>query len=226
MVRSTKFGFLVLLCAWGLVSCGDEEPETVTGSSAEESGWTVAPSALFHPDGEAAAHIFDRNTFQRVQAADLAPDRRYILGAVKPTGKIYWQEDFDPSAEQLYLPLWTAPPAPRNAASKALASTLRGDFDGSGKVDQTDVIFLFAWLAAQIEFPSTQIEAGDIDDDGDTDWMDLAILGAYAYADPRPRSNPHGIGEPLQQPLIGRLEPIRPQWTGRNRACGIVSPSS
>ena len=51
------------------------------------------------------------------------------------------------------------------------------------------------------------MEAGDIDDDGDIDWQDLALLGAYAYADPRPRTNPHGIGNPLAEPLSARIVP-------------------
>ena len=148
--------------------------------------------------------VFDRSTFRKVNVFELSPRGLYILGLVTASGKIFWEEAFDPGAKVLLLRPWRSPSTP---AAKPLASMLRGDFDGSGQVDETDVVFLFAWLAAQVEFPTTQMDAGDIDDNGKVDWMDLAYLGAYVYADPRPSANPHGIGEALSQPLTGRLEP-------------------
>ena len=101
--------------------------------------------------GGAQAYVFDRTTFQRMSVADLSPEGRYILG-VRRAGEVYWETNFDPEAERLWLVPWTPPKRP---ASKPATTVLRGDFDGSGRVDQTDVIFLFAWLAAQVEFPNT-----------------------------------------------------------------------
>ena len=57
------------------------------------------------------------------------------------------------------------PQAPR--AKPVAADDLRGAFDGSGRVDEIDVIFLFAWLAAPVELPGSRPELGDIDDDDD-----------------------------------------------------------
>ena len=119
-------------------------------------------------------------------------------------GRVYWETEFDPEAEQLWLTPWELPARP---SAKAVAAGLRGDVSADGRVDGADAIYLFAWLAGAIEFPSLEIDLGDIDDDGDTDWTDLALLGAYVYADPRPRQNPHGIGNPLSEPLSARIVP-------------------
>ena len=208
-MRGTRHGCVVLasICSWVLGGCGVDSPETITGPPEKESGWVISSAQLLHPDGlrgGGAAYVFERSTFQKVKPSEMSPDSLYILGLVHADGKVFWEEAFEPEGESLCLMPWTPPKGP---AAKPAAAVLRGDFDGSGRVDQTDVIFLFAWLAAQVEFPNTQMEAGDIDDDGDTDWQDLALLGAYTYADPRPRTNPHGIGQPLAEPLSARLEP-------------------
>ena len=34
---------------------------------------------------------------------------------------------------------------------------------------------------------------GDIDDDDDVDWLDLALLGAYVHTEKTPTENPYGI---------------------------------
>ena len=210
-MRGTRHRCVVLvsICTWVLGGCGVDPPETITGPAEKESGWVVSSEQLLHPDGlkgGGAAYFFEPSTFQRVEPSKMLPDSLYILGIAGPGGKVFWEEAFDPGVKQVRLIPWT-PAAVELPASKPASAVLRGDFDGSGRVDQTDVIFLFAWLAAQVEFPNTQMEAGDIDDDGDTDWQDLALLGAYAYADPRPRTNPHGIGDPLAEPLSVRIVP-------------------
>ena len=104
--------------------------------------------------------------------------------------------------------VWEVSPLPKAPRAKPVAAgDLRGDIDGSGRVDEIDVIFLFAWLAAQAELPGSRPELGDIDDDDDVDWLDLALLGAYVHTEETPTENPYGIGELIAQPLTGRLEP-------------------
>ena len=50
------------------------------------------------------------------------------------------------------------PKAPR--AKPVAAGDLRGDFDGWGGVDEIDVIFLCAWLAAPVELPGSRTRVG------------------------------------------------------------------
>ena len=204
-MRNAEYGCVVLavsvVFAMVLGGCDLSKPKTFTPPEEGESGWMVPLKELLrsgsYPAGGALVHVFDRSTFERVDVGDLSPEKgRYVLGAVRD-GTVYWEDNFDPEAERLWLMPWT--PAKRPAAKIATAG-LRGDVSADGRVDGSDAIFLFAWLAGAIQFPSFEEELGDIDDDGDTDWNDLALLGAYVFADPRPQTNPHGIGLSLAPP--------------------------
>ena len=87
--------------------------------------------------------------------------------------------------------VWEGSPLPKAPRAKPVAAgDLRGAFDGLGRVDEIDVIFLGAWLAAPVELRGSRPELGAIDDDdevrqtqmtpgvrGDENWVCGGVKG-------------------------------------------------
>ena len=75
-------------------------------------------------------------------------------------------------------------------------SPLLGDVDGDQTVDGDDALVLFAYLLNGTVPPGGNIQLGDVNADGQTDWTDLALLGGFLTAE-QDGTNPLGIGEPV-----------------------------
>ena len=101
---------------------------------------------------------------------------RYAVGVVVSDGRVglisddRWEKD-----------VWEVSPLPKAPRAKPVAAgDLRGAFDGSGRVDEIDVIFLFAWLAAPARGDGPGIGGGGV----------KGFSGGWSY--PRPQA-----GEPV-----------------------------
>ena len=90
-----------------------------------------------------------------------------------------------------------ADPQPLDPAAKvAQDQRLLGDGDGNGRVNYSDLLYLWGHLTRGYSYYWVDFNYLDIDRDGDNDWDDLSILGKHLYANPRP-PNTYGIGRPL-----------------------------
>ena len=81
------------------------------------------------------------------------------------------------------------PPAGK-AASSATAP-VKGDGDGNGAVEFTDLLLLWLHLKGAVALDAGSL---DVDGDGALTFEDLAALGRYLFVDDY--ANPHGIGGP------------------------------
>ena len=95
------------------------------------------------------------------------------------------------------ITLPAAPPSPDGPAAKAAqAQRLLGDASGNGSVTFYDLWVLFRYLSGEVFFAQHfDMDALDIDGDGDNDWTDLALLGDFLFGS---GENPHGIGQAME----------------------------
>ncbi len=93
-----------------------------------------------------------------------------------------------------------APPSPDGPAAKAAQDgRLLGDASGNGSVSFYDLWVLFQYLSGEVYFAQHfDMDALDIDRDGDNDWIDLALLGDFLFGS---GENPHGIGQAMEARL-------------------------
>ena len=202
MLRRALYGCTVFLWMMGFWSCDSTSDRSVSllRSSPEQSSGPQHTVTLrlpaFFPAAEASVYLLEDPSFtlsvhrqtDSQGHLKIPADGRYVVGVVVSDGRVglisdgRWEKD-----------VWEVSPLPKAPRAKPVAAgDLRGDIDGSGRVDEIDVIFLFAWLAAQAELPGSRPELGDIDDDDDVDWLDLALLGAYVHTEETPTENPYG----------------------------------
>ena len=102
--------------------------------------------------------------------------------------------------------VWEGVPFTESAQSQAIST-------GGVGVDEIDVIFLCAWLAAPVELPGSRPELGDIDDDDDVRQTQMT---------PGVRGDEPGSGEGGVKVFLGVVlslcrqagEPVTPEERG------------
>ncbi len=69
-----------------------------------------------------------------------------------------------------------------------MGTLMPGDLNGNGQVDAVDTVLLYAYLAGNLELNSRQLEAADVDRDGELTLMDVVLMqrmqdGLYDWKD-------------------------------------------
>ncbi len=116
-------------------------------------------------------------------------------------------EDFVSWFEGRGITLPDRPPAPEPAGKAAQEIAILGDGTGNGSVSFWDLWHLWNHLTQGMGIVSftLNMNAYDIDRDGDVDWIDLGFLGDYLYGGSG--DNPHDIGQPIKEDLEASLSP-------------------
>ena len=86
---------------------------------------------------------------------------------------------------QTTVPVTTAP---EQTTTTTMDTLMPGDLNGNGQVDAVDTVLLYAYLAGNLELNSRQLEAADVDRDGELTLMDVVLMqrmqdGLYDWKD-------------------------------------------